>query len=33
MNTTDKDREIVIRHNDVCTAYTLSAHSISTVLF
>ena len=33
VNVTDKAREIVIRHNDVCTGFTMEPHSISTVLF
>ena len=33
MNDTDRDREIVVRHNDVCTRTILGAHSIATILW
>ena len=33
MNATDRDREIVVRHNDVCTRTVLGAHSIATILW
>lgn len=33
VNPTDRSREITVRHNDVCTAMPLAAHSIVTILF